>query len=62
MKKGSPKRNYYSKEQIQEPTTKYIPPHLRKVDKTQDPRKEERKPTVPPTTMTGKLQPKDPKA
>jgi hypothetical protein len=39
------------KEQVKE----YISPHLRKVDKTQVPRKERRKPTIPLATMTRKL-------
>jgi hypothetical protein len=50
-------RNEENKLQREIITPKYIPPHLRK-DKSQPPRKEESKPTVPLATMTGKPQPK----
>jgi hypothetical protein len=51
-------KNITQKDQIQELIAKYIPPHLRKVDKIQVPRKEEREPTTPPITRTRKSQPK----
>jgi DNA-directed RNA polymerase subunit M/transcription elongation factor TFIIS len=56
--KNVPKRNYFSKQtNTISPPKKYISHYLRKVDETQNPRKEERKPTVPHATMTVKSQP-----
>jgi hypothetical protein len=48
----SQKETITQKEQTQEPTTTYTRHHLKKVDKTQDPRKVKSKPTVPLANMT----------
>jgi hypothetical protein len=57
-RKRVPRKTVTQKKQTQKPTTKYIPPHLRKVDKTQDPRRNKRKPTISLATTMGKLKPK----